>query len=255
MKKLLDKNELAFSLILIAVYVVGSGIMKDISSSVGAEFAAETVFNFVFSLIIFIFIKKNSLYEHLCLQKPKVPFGKMLFYIPLILIPFFGIGFGTKFEYTGTALLFHTVAMFFAGFIEEIIFRGFLFNGIAKKNTKRAVIITSLTFGIGHIVNLLNGYELFDNLIQIVYAVGCGFMLAMILIRTESIFPCIVFHILNNILTGFVAVDRLAETVGSESKAMLVVTAVRFVVMTAYTVYIIKAVNSNKAGAETEISQ
>lgn len=41
------------------------------------------------------------------------------------------------------------------GFLEEIIFRGILYKSIEKDNKKLAIIISSVTFGIGHIVNLL----------------------------------------------------------------------------------------------------
>ncbi len=73
--------------------------------------------------------------------------------------------------------------MIFVGFLEEIIFRGFLFRGIAKDNLKEAVIISSVTFGIGHIVNLLNGYDILKNSIQIVFAVAVGFMLVFSLYK------------------------------------------------------------------------
>ena len=36
-------------------------------------------------------------------------------------------------------------------------FRGLLFTAIAKDNVKSAVVISSVTFGIGHIINLFNG--------------------------------------------------------------------------------------------------
>lgn len=242
MKKIFDKNELTFALILIAVYVVGSSMMTQLSAAVGIAYSAETVFNIIFSIILFLFVTKNALTEHLRLQKPAVSPKKMLFYIPVILIPLVGTGFTVGAEYAGMALLFHTIAMFFTGFIEEMLFRGFLFNGIAKTNTKRAIIISSITFGIGHIVNLLNGHDIADNLIQVVYAVCCGFMLAMILIRTESIIPCIVFHMLNNMLTAFIA-----------DEGTIVILAVRFIIMIAYTAYIIKAIPSKHTGSTSEI--
>ena len=47
--------------------------------------------------------------------------------------------------------------MLCVGFLEEVIFRGLLFTAIARNNIKSAVIISSVTFGIGHIINLFNG--------------------------------------------------------------------------------------------------
>ena len=62
--------------------------------------------------------------------------------------------------------------MLCVGFLEEVIFRGLLFQAIAKDNIKSAVIISSVTFGIGHIINLFNGsgMDLVNNLCQIVFA-------------------------------------------------------------------------------------
>ncbi len=60
--------------------------------------------------------------------------------------------------------------------MEEVIFRGFLFKAICKTNVKQAIIISSVTFGFGHIVNLLNGRDIPETLIQICYAVAIGFL-------------------------------------------------------------------------------
>ena len=89
------------------------------------------------------------------------------------------------------------------GFIEEIIFRGFLFKMMEKDNIKTAIIVSSVTFGIGHIVNLLNGAELIPTLLQICYAIATGYLFVIIFIKSESLFPCIVTHCLVNALSIF----------------------------------------------------
>ena len=64
--------------------------------------------------------------------------------------------------------------MLCVGFLEETIFRGLPFTAIAKDNIKSAAIISSVTFGIGHIINLFNGsgMDLVNNLCRIVFAVA-----------------------------------------------------------------------------------
>ena len=52
------------------------------------------------------------------------------------------------------------VSMLFVGVLEEVIFRGLLFLAMAKDSMKAAVIVSSVTFGMGHIVNLLSGAPL-----------------------------------------------------------------------------------------------
>lgn len=47
-------------------------------------------------------------------------------------------------------------------------------------NVKRAILISSITFGLGHIVNLLNGKNILETLMQICYAVAIGFLFTII---------------------------------------------------------------------------
>ena len=95
--------------------------------------------------------------------------------------------------------------MFCVGFLEEVIFRGLLFKAIAKDNIKSAVVISSVTFGIGHIINLFNGsgMDLVDNLCQIVFAIAVGFLLVTIFYRGGSLLPCIIVHSAINTLGTF----------------------------------------------------
>lgn len=76
---------------------------------------------------------------------------------------------------------------------------------IAKDNIKSAVIISSVTFGIGHIINLFNGsgMDLVSNLCQIVFAVAMGFLLVTIFYRGGSLLPCIIVHSAINTLGTF----------------------------------------------------
>ncbi|MBQ5562407.1 MAG: CPBP family intramembrane metalloprotease [Clostridia bacterium] len=136
--------------------------------------------------------------------------------------------------------------MFGVGFLEEIIFRGFLFRGMAKDGLKSAVIVSAVTFGIGHIVNLLNGYDITKNIIQIVFAVAVGFLLVMIFVRTGSLIACIVFHALNNSCTGFASCDLLKNAVG-ENNAEWVLLGVCLVITALYFLYIWKFIPNKNA--------
>lgn len=81
--------------------------------------------------------------------------------------------------------------MLCVGFLEETIFRGLPFTAIAKDNIKSAVIISSVTFGIGHIINLFNGsgMDLVNNLCRIVFAVAVGFPPGTFFIAAEVCCP------------------------------------------------------------------
>ena len=74
-----------------------------------------------------------------------------------------------------------------------------------KDNVKAAVIVSSVTFGIGHIINLINGSgaELLPNLLQIVYATAAGFMFVMMYLRSDSLIGCIAAHGIFNATSVF----------------------------------------------------
>lgn len=87
------------------------------------------------------------------------------------------------------------------GFIGKILFRGFLFKAIEKESVKKAIIISTLTFGIGHIVNVFNGQDTLNTLIQIIYALSLGYLFVMIFYKSNSLVPCIIMHSLINSLS------------------------------------------------------
>ena len=89
------------------------------------------------------------------------------------------------------------------GFIEELIFRGYLFKMMEKDNVKTATAVSSITFGIGHIINLFNGAELVPTLLQVCYAMSIGYLFVVIFRKSKSIVPCIIAHSVNNALSIF----------------------------------------------------
>ena len=91
--------------------------------------------------------------------------------------------------------------MLCVGFVEEVIFRGFLFKAIARDNETLAIIISSVTFGLGHLLNLVNGSgaELVEDLFQVTGAIVIGFLFVILFDRGGSLLPCIITHaVINN---------------------------------------------------------
>ena len=62
------------------------------------------------------------------------------------------------------------IKMLCVGLLEELIFRGFLFKAMCRESIRWAVVVSSVTFGLGHILNLVNGsgMSLAENLVQII---------------------------------------------------------------------------------------
>lgn len=205
MKKLYEKSELAFSLMWIVLYCVLMSVADSISDSTGVTKIISFPVAFLMSAVILIFIKKNGLSEKLGLCRPKATAKEMLYYIPLGLLPLANVMFGVRVNLSVGETVLYMLTMLCVGFLEEIIFRGMLFKAMAKDSLKSAVAVSSITFGIGHIINLFNGSgaELLPNILQVIYAVAAGFMFVMIFIRSGSLVPCIVLHGVFNALSVF----------------------------------------------------
>lgn len=198
MKKLYDKNELSFALLMIMIYVVGTVFAEVVSTMLGVNKLLPAVFHVAFMVVLLGWIRRQGLGRKYGLIRPEYPPKKAWFFWPLILIAGFGLLCGIVFRYSASECVLFVISMLCVGFLEEIIFRGFLFLAMAKNNTKEAIMVSSITFGIGHIVNLLNGAPLLGTLMQIIFAVAVGFTLVLLFYKGGSLLPCIVFHSLNN---------------------------------------------------------
>ena len=68
------------------------------------------------------------------------------------------------------------------------------------------MIVSSVTFGIGHLVNLFNGsgMDLVNNICQICFAIAVGFLFVTIFYHGGSLLPCIITHSAINSLGTFV---------------------------------------------------
>lgn len=223
MKKLYNKNQLMFSIVLIVIYVVGASVCDSVSEKTGLTKALTLPFFIVFSAVILLFLGKEKFFREFGLCKSQLPAKKLLYFIPLVLLCLLNVITGMSITKTVPVIILEVLSMLFVGFLEEIIFRGFLFKAMAKDSLKAAVVVSSLTFGIGHIVNLLNGAEVISTLCQIVGAVGFGFMCVMIFAKSESLLPCIITHSVFNMLSVFTPETEMVTTI-IVSAVMLVIT-------------------------------
>lgn len=203
MYQLYKKNELRFSLVWIAAYVVLLSLADSLSDSLGTLKIITAPVCIIFTLLILGFIKKHDLWERYGLCPFKGHLKNYLYFIPLLLIISVNLWNGVTVNASASETLLFIISMICVGFIEEVIFRGFLFKAICKDNIKLAVFISSITFGMGHIVNLLNGEALIPTLLQICYAAAIGFLFTIIFYKGKSLLPCMITHGVFNSLSIF----------------------------------------------------
>lgn len=203
MNKIYEKNELNFALIWIGIYVVSLSVADSISGSVGTAKLVTAPVCIVLTLIIYLWIRKNDLKEKYGLCAFKADFKTYLYFIPLVLLSTTNLWYGVTLNLTPIESLLYVVSMLCVGFLEEVIFRGFLFKALCKSNIKTAIAISSITFGLGHIVNLLNGSEVSETLLQVCYAIAIGFAFTIIFYKGKCLWPCIITHSVVNSLSAF----------------------------------------------------
>lgn len=202
MKKLYTERPLLFALVLIGIYVVGMSGLESLTPLFGVAPAAGALAACVF---LQFWLKKNHLMKQLGLCGGNTPARAFLWYIPLGVITLYNLWNGAQLNWGMAETAFFVVKMLCVGFLEELIFRGFLFRAMKAEGIGWAVAVSSITFGFGHIVNLFNGsgMALTDNLVQVVSATAIGFLFVLIFHRGGTLLPCILSHGVFNALDAF----------------------------------------------------
>ena len=173
----------------------------------------------------------------------------MLWFIPLWLLSCLNLFSGFSPDYPMPGLIYAAVSMTLVGFVEELLFRGFLFKAMLRDgNVKAAVIVSSVTFGLGHIFNLFTGQDLIETLTQVVFAVAVGFVFTLVFYKSGSLLPGILAHSLIDASSVF------ASDEGSQLLNMIL-HIVFIVVSVAYCLYLAKRVETpaiNRADLQKE---
>lgn len=94
-------------------------------------------------------------------------------------------------------------------FLEEIVFRSVIFTAViqmlpkTKKGLFYSVMISSLFFGLMHLVNIFDGASVPNTLLQVGYSFLMGSLWSVVFLKTKSIWSSILLHWLYNFF-GFV---------------------------------------------------
>lgn len=225
LKKLYDKSKIWFAISWIIAYCVLLSVGDELSGLIGIEKSVTLVIGILLSATLLLFLKKNGLFADFGLCAPKSSAKSMLYYIPILVMLTANLWYGVTLNYGALETVLYILAMLCVGFLEEVIFRGLLFEAMRKDSVKAAVIVSSVTFGIGHIINLINGSgaELFPNLLQVIYATAAGFMFVMMYYKSKSLIVCIAAHGAFNALSAFANEVNATEEMRILSAILLIV--------------------------------
>jgi len=102
--------------------------------------------------------------------------------------------------------IFYISAISFApAFIEEFIFRGVILSGLRRHGDWFAIIFSAVLFSLFHC-----------TLMQLLFTLVLGLFFAYITIKTESVWPAIALHFINNAMSAVIDIF----TVGFSEEAM-----------------------------------
>jgi len=205
MRKLYEKNELTFALVWIGLYVVVMNIalqfcggFDDLASKTVQQVLVPVICICFLAVFSTVWIIRNHLSEKYGLCRFKGSCQRFLYFIPLIIMSCVNLKNGLGLTAPLAVALLMMVNLAVAGYVEEIIFRGFLFRCLAKDNLRSAVLVSAITFGAGHIVNLVNTADTLGVLLQVCYAIVIGFLYTIIIYKGGSLWPCIASHMFVN---------------------------------------------------------
>ncbi len=211
MRKFYEKNEVLFAVIWILAYCF---IMAPIKGGPGYSSIRMLLALLAFTAGITAFVKANHLEEKYGLTGWPKDMKRYQFFIPMWILAAGNLWDGIAPSYHGVQLLTAVLSMALVGYVEEMIFRGFLFKGmLSEEKPAAAVIVSSLTFGMGHIINLFTGQAGFETVFQIIFAVSWGFIFTMVFWKSGSLIPCIIAHAMIDVFSLLGADNLLVDQI------------------------------------------
>lgn len=175
-------------------YVIKNGYLSIILSIVSKIIAI---------VITFLYIKKERL------EKPKFEkvTKKVLIYLPFIIVCMGNLylciigDVDIIYYFDYKLLILDSIACLLTCIIEELLFRAILVFELVKfKSKNKAIIISSLIFGLIHLINISSIASIGPTLLQVIYTFGLGLILASMYIENKNIILPIIFHFLFNFL-------------------------------------------------------
>lgn len=229
----------------IVIYIIVFNLGEAVSAALGQPGVATAPLLLLVSVGLVIGLSADGQLAHFGLRLPRrTTLTPTLYFLPLLVMAVLQLTKGIDRRLDAVDVLLVVAVMVAVGFLEELLFRGFLYRAVAaRRGVTTAVVVSGLTFGLGHILNLARGYTGVEQLVQIVVAVAVGVVLALLVAVTGSILPGVVFHVLFNV-SGSVS----AESEPTE----LVLAGVVVVISIAYSAFLVRHLRGHPATSTTE---
>lgn len=232
MKNIIKSNPILFFifyfLFIFLIHKVNlTGLLSSLGlSKISAELLSKTIFNLVIISATFLLI------HILGFKKISGAFSLQFKFWYLYLAPFIYFYILSvdisKIYKIGSEIHSFLFVMFIikslsVGMLEEILFRSLLQPLILNKyidihSIFFCVLLTSILFGVVHIINIINlNYSLIGVASQVIMATGIGLFFGAISLKTQNIYPIVVIHSVNHFFSHLpiVFIDKFPQ-IGSQ---------------------------------------
>ena len=215
------------------------------------EISSDTTLIIAFSIlavILFTYINKMNRWSYYGFGSiNKMDNATKRLFIPLFIFAFLPLIVGFSADLKLPEIIYIIVFMAIVSFAEETMFRGVILRLLQKKSNMHAIWGSSLLFSIPHILNTLNGKGSVEAIVQTLFAFFIGLVLAMLMIKTNNIFPLITYHFINNTVSS---VTRSDVNPSFELYFTLIIFALSIV----YAMYLFSLIKRDSRGSEKAAS-
>ena len=192
MRKFYETKPVLFAILWIVIYVV---LMAPLRGSYGDDSLQMLLGLVAVSAALLAVIRLLGIEKELGMTRWLQNGKALLWLLPMWVLSTGNLWGGVGLRYAGINTLMAVLSFLLVGVVEEIVFRGFLFNGMRRTGKLSvAIVVSALTFGMGHIVNLLTGHATMETLVQVLFAVAWGFLFTFAYLKGGSLLPCIAIH-------------------------------------------------------------
>lgn len=211
MRRLYDRNELWHFLVWLALYLGISIIALNLEGAL--DLPPHTVVALplaMLAVVITVYLVRSGIGREIGLGvRPAVSLPRMWFYLPLVVLVALPLLGGMRTDLAAVLIIAMVVHYVSSGYLEEVLFRGMLLRHLLREwRPVWAVLVSALTFGIGHSASLLAGQSEADTINQVINATFVGLLFTLVVVATGSLTAVIVAHIFYNIFAEIAMVPE-----------------------------------------------
>lgn len=217
MSKRILNNSLIDAIILILIYVAVASFPFNlfIKNNDALVIGCSTILLIFYLIFLLFYLIKGKSVK---INKRNINIKMLLLFLPCLIATvsnyFYTIGKNLTFSFNNMFFVLFS-SLIISVMIEELLYRGVLFEQFKNQKPLVRILISSGIFGICHINHYLSTFNPID-LITIVYTFGLGIILGFIYEYGGSLLAAYIFHFLynflNQILFSFIILTNINYT-------------------------------------------